>query len=1229
MSLQFYLGAAGTGKSWKLNHDLIKWSLAKPNQRFFLIVPDQFTMHTQMELVKSHPRRGIMNIEVLSFARLAHRVFTEVGVKPPILLDDTGKSLILRKVAANITADLPVIGKSLMKPGYISELKSTISELMQYAISPTEMTAMVEFAARRGALAAKLSDIRRLYEEFLIFIKDNFITTEETLELLRTALPQSDLIRGSVVAFDGFTGFTPIQNRLMQNLMGLTERVIVTVVRGNEGTSLDDVKERALDHKEHALFCKERTLFDKEHTLFYKEQASPHKEHTLFYLSDKTIADLTQLADEVGVKRMADVIVGGTEKAGVDRIPRRFSSLPAANELAHLERYLFRYPVVPYQGESTAAIQIFEARAISDEVRRTFIEIKKLVTEQNHSYREIAIIAGDMKRYARLLEREAVKYQIPLYLDRTQGILLNPFTEFIRSALRVINKNYSYEAIFHFLRSGFVDMTNEEVDDLENYVLACGIRGKKMWQESFIRTLSKWNENEICEKLEILNALRTKILTFLAPLNQGEKTAAGIVTMLYDFIVGGRSQAKLAVYEQRFHRDGDMVRAKEYAQIYRLVMELLEQIHGLLKDEPMKLDEFAEILDAGLAEIKIGTIPQSIDRVVVGDIERTRLSQVRTLFFLGVNDGSIPQSGSGGLLSALDREFLQSSKWELAPSQRQKLYIERLYLYITMTRPAERLYLSYARVDSEGKSLRPSYLIAALRRVFPLLLPQKVGDNVELSEIYGLSDSYDLFTSTLRRYAEGSNERLNSDFRREHPWLITADFRTLMVLGYIYRKDEGAKQKLIRMVEQAFYRYTHHPLTRFLADMLYGEVLQVSISRLEKYAACAYAHFLRHGLSLALRDEYGFEAVDLGVVYHSVLARFAELLREESLDWADFSNTDGERLLTRAISEISAGDYAMVLRGSARNEQLIGRIHRVMARTIQTLRWQMEQGDFRYMAGEIGFHSTSFGSNGSVFPGDGGVLEIEAEEEAQTAQFSVKGQIDRIDICKTAAGVLVKVVDYKSGSSDIDFSALYHGLQLQLIVYLSAAVEFLQRENPGKDIIPAAALYYQVFDPLIEEDKELNDDELAGKLLGLLRMKGVVNADGEIIRHIDRGFDRRSQVIPVEQKKDGSFSATSRVISAADFTLLSEYTRQKIKKMALEIKNGDISLNPYQRGTESSCAFCEYQNICGHDPRRQRKRRLEKRSRSEIIELMKEENEVNIQEFPAKSDIDINHGDSK
>lgn len=449
----FVFGASGAGKSRQLHREIIQRSAEALTDgdpvNFCFIVPEQYTMQTQKELVLEHPDHGILNMDVLSFGRLTHRIFEETGTEERTVLGDVGKSLILRKLAGKYSDSMPVIGGNLHRKGYIAEVKSILSEFMQYGIGPEDVDRLIDCAAGQGALRARLTDLRTIYDAFLKYEHENFITSEETLDLVAEAAAASPLVAGSVFIFDGFTGFTPVQNRVIAALMKYAREVIISLTLAEDG-GLPPAEVR--------------------------RRGDPGSPQDLFYLTRKTMRDLTELADRQGTAHGEDVFAGN----GDDGVPYRFASRPV---LAHLEKNLFRYPVRPYGGtteEVRKTFRLIEASTPEEEVRQMCIAMRKTVMEENLCWRDFAVVAGDLSLYEDALRRETERYRIPVYFDTARAVLHDPLTEAVRGALKILTDSWSYESVFRYLRCGLSGVPQDAADRLENYVLERGIREKTL-----------------------------------------------------------------------------------------------------------------------------------------------------------------------------------------------------------------------------------------------------------------------------------------------------------------------------------------------------------------------------------------------------------------------------------------------------------------------------------------------------------------------------------------------------------------------------------------------------------------------------------------------------------------------------------------------------------------------------------------------------------------------------
>lgn len=1130
MSLKLLMGPSGSGKTHRLYGEIIQKSIENPGRNYLIVVPEQFTMQTQKEIVMLHPNRGIMNIDVLSFHRLAHRIFDAAGGNDRVILDDTGKSLILRRVAAQNEEQLASLKGKLHRPGYINEVKSVISEFLQYDIKAAQLAHMIEKNEGRPALQGKLKDLSLLYEGFLSFLSDNYITTEELLDRACIAAEKASFLKNSEIAFDGFTGFTPVQNRFLQKMMQLAGRVTVTVLLGDgEGS------------------------------------APQEGEQQLFHLSRKTIRSLERLAGEAGIVKEDDDILPGAPAY----------RLRENEALAFLENVIFRRNEV-YRKE-TGAVCLAQAPGPALEAEWVCRQIMRLVRQEGYRYGEIAIIMGDSEAMQRELEINFVRCQIPYFMDATVGILMNPFTEFLRAACEMIADDFTYESVLRFLRTGLAGFTQEETDLFELYIRGFGVRGHRQYAKPFTLRSRAFTEVQLAE----VDGLRQRFYETAAPLLSFHPTrkypAQAFVRAFYDFTVQMKVQEKLKACENLFEEKKDMSRVREYAQIYRYVLELFDQIMELLADEQMTLGEFGDILDAGFAEMRIGIIPPGVDQVVAGDMQRTRLTHIRALFVMGVNDGYIPKNGSkGGIISELDRELLLSQEVELSPTTRQQSYIQRLYLYMNLTKPSGKLFLSWSRTSEDGTALRPSYLCRIIRRMFPLVPVEEVCEEVPIRELMTKEEGLKAAVSGIR-----------SDRSREY-----------LELYRLLREDETYAEELSGLTGLAFHEYRDEPISRAVASALYGKVLENSVTRLEQYASCAYAHFLKYGLMLREREEYTFDSRDMGTVFHAALEGFSNYLAKSGYTWFDIPPEKAEEMAVLALADYTEREEASVLKSSARSQYMVTRMERILRRTVRMLLTQVRKGLFVPNEYEIAFsQSTDLSSIDISLSGD--------------EKLKLHGRIDRLDTYETKDSVYVKVIDYKSGNQEFDLLSVYYGLDLQLVVYLDAALQLVQEKHPEKEVIPAGVLYYHVEDPVVERGtvKEQDMEAVNEKIRQALTMRGIVNGEQDIIRMMDQEIDGKSEVIPVALNKDGSVARASSVATGEELKLISRYVKGKAAKIGREILAGRIDVSPYELAGKSACDYCSYRSICGFDESRDgyHRRRLKKLEREEILEQARKE----------------------
>lgn len=1116
MALQFILGGSGSGKSYYAMSSFIAEAIAHPKEQYLILVPEQFTMQTQKDIVRMHPNHGVLNIDILSFERLAYRVFEELGTDILEILDDTGKNLILRKVLEQVKPQLTVFARKAGYQGFLEEIKSVLSEFGQYRIGEKALADMEQKTTEKPLLSAKIKDIHTIYNSFQAMIQERYVTSEALLEVLSRKIGESQIVRGSSVLLDGYTGFTPVQYQFLEQLLLCSRNVVVTAIMSK-----------------------------------YAYEKQP-EEGELFGLSRSMLEKLTALAQQnrIAVK----------EPFWIPEPSYRFRD---SEGLAYLERYLFMDGTHPvYQGKNQVSVHC--AVSPSEEVVYTAAQIYHLVREKGYRYRDIAVITADMEGYYRLVRDIFAEQGIPAFIDHKRDILGNPCVELIQSALLLLEQDFSYEAVFRYLKTGFTGLAEAEVDLLENYVLAMNIRGLSRWKKEW----EKPSKTIPAAYLEPINRTRAKMMEQLVPFRTAMKkkgaTVKQMMTALYQLLENLQAREQLLHYAEYFQAEGQMDRSREYLQIWKTIMELFEKIVRLFGDMRISIRELSDILESGFHEIKVAVIPPGLDEVTVGDTIRTRLTNIKVLFFLGVNDGIVPPAAaSGGVLSNMDRVYLRQQSFELAPTTREQTAIDRFYLYLALTKPSQLLYLTYSQADGSGKPLRPSSLITQVEQTFGQQLERREHKDI----LQKMTSNRQMLRYTAGKIDSYGKEEMSAVWKEVFSFLL---------------KQEALQPKVRLMIEGSCYEAKQDRLERAVAGQLYPDKGIRSITRLETFAACAYCHFMQYGLALVPREIHKIEAADIGTLFHNALERVSEQIEKGVYSWRTLSDEERNLLVTAAVEETITEFGNEALDSSARNSYMKNRLLRVTDRTVWALCQQVKQGEF---------------------------------EPAYYEFRTEKGRVDRIDLYESDDAVYVKIIDYKSGMKQFHLLDSYYGLQMQLVWYLKDTIDALKKQFPNKEIRPGAIFYYHIQDPYVEREET--------DYLKTFAMSGLVNSRVEVLESLDRELPEKlaSSVIPVKYTKSHTIDSRSKVATEAQFADLEAYITQKAVKMNEEIQDGCIEKNPYQRGSLTPCNYCAYKEACSFDTRFPgfSYRQLKPMKPEELWERMQEGGEGNaVDQKPAK-----------
>ncbi len=1146
MSLSLIIGSSGSGKSTYIYEKIIQEAMDNKNKNFLVIVPEQYTMSTQRLLVKMHPNHCIMNIDVLSFNRLAYRVFEELGVGVHSVLDDTGKSLVIRKLVDSHIDELQALKHNITRINYITQVKSLISEMTQYNITLDKLKEMIALPTMSESFKRKASDLLVMYEAFLEFTDGRYLTTETILSTLNNVIEDSSLIDSATIVLDGFTGFTPIQYQLVEHLLRICDEVAVTIT--------SDV---------------DAPVFERQ------------SEDELFAMSSEFALKMANIAKKSNIKLNEPIFIDSKN-----------GWLAANSVLSHLEKNIFRSNSKKYSGKDipSESIKLVSLRSLRDELRFVAITITRLI-RQGYRYKDIAITCPDLERYRYLIGDIFREYSIPYFIDAKTEILFHPFVEAVDAIFDVFENGFKREDVFRFLRTGFTDLTLDEIDYLENYILSTGIRGKRKFFHPFAIRSNSYSDDEDMTRV---NDIRER---FIGPFMDFDKaikkdaTVREIATALYNLLYSFDCENKINQRREYHELKGHAVTAKEYSQIYAVVMDVLDKMVTILDDEQMSLDQFAEIYKAGLATAAIGVIPPACDSLIVGDIERTRLSNIKILFNLGASDDAIPMKvENGGILSQLERQQLLDAGFEMAPSDRQRTFRQRFYLYLMLTKPSEQLYITMARVDSAGKGVNPSYLFDTISKMFEGVRLEEREEFTTEDRLLSEKESLNYLIELIALIANHGMEAL--------------DVGQTNVLRELLSWAKSNKEiNLEELLSAAFYSHTKEQVSE---DIMLAvnetfnedETVSGSVSKFEEYSQCAYRYFLTYILGLKEREEFQLSSIDMGNFYHDALDRYASSLKADNIKWKDITKEQQDSYIDMAIGQTFESMAKVATLEDNTQKYIVETMKKTLSFTISVITEQVKRGEFEPEAFEEKVETN--------------ILDKSTNEVVAV----LRGKVDRIDMTD-GNDRAVRIIDYKSSGHKMDLTECYYGLSLQLPIYMGVILEKLKTKYPSISYHPSAMLYYETANKFLETDSKdlasINEQRLK-----LNRMEGLLSLSDEDLHANDAtvgtedGQSRDSAIVPYSVNKDGSASAATSGIEPEDMSTVIEYSFDKAAQIAKSIIAGEFDPSPARLGSVDACTYCKYKGVCHFNENINgfTARNLEKLGkRPEVLELMKEEME--------------------
>lgn len=1118
MSIRFIYGRAGTGKSEFCINSIEENLKQDKDNKLILIVPEQYTFVTENKILKYIGEKALLRTQVLSFKKMSREVFDECGGRVKEIIKESGKNMLIHKVLNENIDNLDYFKKISREQGFNEIVSEIIKEFKKYNVD-IETLHNIDEKIEEPELAQKLKELSVIYEAFNSKMHERYIDGDDELTLLNKKLLECDIYKDAEIWIDEFTTFTPQQMETIRLLAKRCKRVNITL-------------------------CMENREFDKE-----------NQDITDVFNSIKNTENKI-------LKMMKENNIAYDKPIDLNRDePYRFKN---SKELAHIEKYFFTYPFNEYK-KKCSRISLYKANNVYDEVDRVAKSIVSLVRDKKYRYRDISVVCRNIEDYEKITSVIFKDYNIPYFLDKKIQLLSNPLIILITSAFEILLKNWSYESVFKYLKTGLIGIDRADIDKLENFALEYGVKGYKWTGKEIIS--EEWfngsNEELSTEKVEIselMEEVRAPLLIFHKKISKNTKVR-DICKAIYEFLIDIDVLKRINDWIDKFEELGLEDKVREYSQVEEFVVNILDQAVDVMGDEVVDPYEFFKILNSGFTNEEIGVIPAALDQVNIGDVARIKGKEVKVLYIVGINDGVFPAGKKDeGILSDKDRGILSEAGIELASTTRNKVFEEQFLIYTALTMSSDYLILSYPMADFEGKSLRPSIVISRMKKIFPYLQEQ--------SAIYDLSVKRDKLNRIIAPIP-AFNElilALRRDFDKE-------DIEEYWPEVYNWFKDNSFyKDKVQNIFKGLNYSNVGDTVAKKKLRKLYQDdmgKLVFSVSRLEKYAECPFSYFIQYGLKAKNRKVYEFTPPDLGSFVHDVLDSFTIKVKEEGMLWSELNNNKCRQIVDELIDKKLKEETNSILNSSKRFKYLSKRFKRVITKSVSVIAEQIGKGEFEVFKTEFNF--------GNRNTGEAVALELKDNEK-----IYLQGRIDRIDTLDLDGHTYVRVVDYKTGAKKFDLNELYYGLQMQLLVYLDALIKN-SKYILEKQVRPGAVLYFKIDDPIIKSKKEMTTEEVEREVLENLKMKGLVLKDARVVRAMDKDIDGYSLVIPAAFKKDGDFKANSSVVTEEEFDLLREYVNDKMISLCEDMLSGEIKIEPVKHSNRTQCEYCDFSSICQFD----------------------------------------------
>ena len=1079
------------------NLDKEKFIFSNIHGKTFVMVPDQYTLEAERQAFRHLGISSLMDVEIVSTSSLGENVLNELGGKKRNFIDKYGRHMLLYKAALGQKENLEVFRGMEVRSSFLDSVNNFISEMKQYNATAEDLKNLAESMAKDSYTQKKLLDVYKIFADYEKQIEGKYTDSEDYIDLYLTKIPESNEIKGSQIWIYGYDSFAPKALALIGQLLGTADDVNLVL-----------------------------TWDDKR------------SDSEIFELTTIVMHNVEAIADSMGISHSRQPI------------PEDFALEDKTTETKHVEKELYTMPSNKCQ--TAEGITLVEAAGIYNEIESAAAYVLQLVRDKGLRYKDIRLVCNDIEGRGAIIERVFEEYGIKVFSDTKRGILENPIAQYITSLIDVVIEKYGTMSLMTMLKSGFSDLTIEEISELENYAIKYKIKGN-MWKKPFRRGKAEYGDELI--KIE---ELRQKSLVGLDSLEEVFKTekTKDFLRGFYRYIAEGLNlQQKTLDFIARQEEQELFDLADETARVWESVSIILNQIYEIMGEEAFDAEEFRDMFLVGLGQVEVGLLPPTEDGLILGNIQRSRSGRVKAMVVIGANEGILPQEKpTQGLFSAEEREIFRADGKELCKVDSVRFMEEKLAIYRTLSAASEYLWVGYSLSDTEGGQLKPSSVFLKIKELFPSLEVKQdvINDEKQIELINSNVSGLRHLTRALQNVGEGIS--LGSEWQEALSWF-----------------EENQKDSLYPVKAGLTYINGQEDLGQQAAEALFkkdiNKAMSLSPSRLERFSRCPFSHLVSYGLKPEERRIYEAAPREIGDIYHQCLMKITEELTKEGIaitapesPWMTVSKEECYKIIDGEIAKISS-EYREGLFEASKVDAYRGeRVKETARQVCWTAIEQVRAGRILDIKPEVAFRR-----GGNIPP-----IEIQLNDQ----KVYIEGIIDRVDYLNDDR---IKIIDYKTGNESFSIKEAEDGYRLQLMLYLQAACE--------KDKKPAGVFYFRIKEPMTELTPEKLDQETVEKeIRKSFKLDGILVDDPVVITDIAGEFEGFSEIVPIRSTKDGiKNSGSEGLVSEQEFSELQRAVFDKIKDACQDLIDGKIEAHPMKTREQSACTYCQYKGICRFD----------------------------------------------